>query len=260
MTAVTYDRSIPPPSKLLLFGEGGRARGEAMLAVSLWPLLRLVPKGDGHSVLVLPGLVAADDSTGLLRRYLRYRGYDVHGWGQGRNLGPRPGVEQGMADRLKKLADDSGRKVSIVGWSLGGIYARQLAAAHADEIRSIITLGSPFVGSGHATNAWRLYEVVSGRKSDDSDPSWQSILPTPTMPTTSIYSRTDGVVAWQTSIEKVGPHSENIEVIASHLGLGAHPAVMYAVADRLAQPEEGWKPFDRSVFPGWIYPKPAQRG
>jgi pimeloyl-ACP methyl ester carboxylesterase len=259
MTAVTYDHPIAPPSKWLLFGEGGRALSEALLTVSLWPLLRLVPRGDGHSVLVLPGLVAADDSTGLLRRYLHYRGYDVHGWGQGRNLGPRPGVEQGMVDLLKKLADDSGRRVSVVGWSLGGIYARQLAEAHPAEVRAIITLGSPFVGSGHATNAWRLYEAVSGRKADESDPTWQAILPTPSMPTTSVYSRTDGVVAWQTSLEKVGPHSENIEVIASHLGLGAHPAVLYAVADRLAQPEDAWKPFERSVFPGWVYPRPAQR-
>lgn len=257
MTAVTYDRPIAPPSRLLLLAEG-RALWEAAAGVAWWPLLRLAPRGDGHAVLVLPGLVASDASTGLLRRYLHYRNYDVHGWGQGRNLGPRPGVEKGMVDLLKKLADQSGQKVSVVGWSLGGVYARMLAASHTDEVRDVITLGSPFVGSGHATNAWRIYESVSGQNADDEQ-RWSQVRPTPSVPTTSIYSRTDGVVAWQCSLEKAGPQAENIEVLASHLGLGFHPAVLYALADRLAQPEGDWKPFEGSRLGPWVYPKPAER-
>ena len=257
MTAVTYDTPIAPPSRLLLMAEG-RALWEAAASVAWWPLLRLAPKGDGHAVLVLPGLVASDASTGLLRRYLKFRHYDVHGWGQGRNLGPRPGVEKGMVDLLKKLADKSGQKVSVVGWSLGGVYARMLAASHTDEVRDVITLGSPFVGSGHATNAWRIYESVSGQSADDEQ-RWSQVRPTPSVPTTAIYSRTDGVVAWQCSLEKAGPHTENIEVLASHLGLGFHPAVLYALADRLAQPEGEWKPFEGSRLGPWVYPKPAER-
>jgi len=257
MTAVTYDTPIAPPSRLLLMAEG-RALWEAAASVAWWPLLRLAPKGDGHAVLVLPGLVASDASTGLLRRYLKFRHYDVHGWGQGRNLGPRPGVEKGMVDLLKKLADKSGQKVSVVGWSLGGVYARMLAASHTDEVRDVITLGSPFVGSGHATNAWRIYESVSGQSADDEQ-RWSQVRRTPSVPTTAIYSRTDGVVAWQCSLEKAGPHTENIEVLASHLGLGFHPAVLYALADRLAQPEGEWKPFEGSRLGPWVYPKPAER-
>lgn len=259
MTTVTYDRPIAPPSRLLFWAEPERAFSEALATVAFWPLLRLAPRGDGHAVLVLPGLIAGDESTGLLRRYLRYRGYDVHGWGQGRNFGPRPGVEQGMDDLLKRLADESGRKVSIVGWSLGGVYARELAASRPQDVRAIVTLGSPFVGSTRASNAWRLYEAVSGHKADRSDGRWDRIEPTPPVPTTSIYSRTDGVVAWQTSVEKAGPQSESIEVVASHLGLGFHPAVLYALADRLAQPEGGWKPFQRSPANAWMYPEPARR-
>ena len=257
MTVVTYDQPIAPPSRLLMLAEG-RALWEAAASVSLWPLLRLAPKGDGHAVLVLPGLVAGDESTGLLRRYLKYRHYAPKGWGQGRNLGPRAGVEQGMADLLKRMADDSGRKVSLVGWSLGGVYARMLASRQTDEVRSVITLGSPFVGGGHATNAWKLYETVSGKKADEAEP-WSEIGATPPVPTTSIYSRTDGIVAWQCSLERNGPQSENIEVLASHLGLGVNPAVLYAVADRLAQPEGQWKPFDRRGLGAWAYPQPAER-
>lgn len=257
MTTVTYDQPIAPPSRLLLWAEG-RAAFEAAASVTLWPLLRLVPRGDGHPVLVLPGLLAGDDSTGLLRRYIKYRGYDVHGWGQGRNLGPRPGVERGMSNLLRRLADDSGRKVTLIGWSLGGAYARMLASEHADMVRAVVTLGSPVAGDTHASNAWRVYEAVSGHKASP-DERWERITRTPPVPTTSIYSRTDGVVAWQCSLERPGPQTENIEVQASHLGLGFNPAVLYAVADRLAQPEGGWKPFDRSRLGPLIYPTPAQR-
>jgi len=133
-----------------------------------------------------------------------------------------------------------------------------LASTHTDMVRSVITLGSPFVGNGHSTNAWRLYENVSGKSADDQA-QWSSVRPTPPVPTTSIYSRTDGVVAWQCSLEQNGPRSENIEVLASHIGMGVHPAVLYALADRLSQPEGEWKPFNRGLLGPLVYPTPAQR-
>lgn len=247
---------IAPPSRLLLLAET-RAIWEAGAAVALWPLLQLAPRGDGHSVLVLPGLVASDLSTKLLRRYLQSRGYNAHGWGLGRNLGPRQGVETGMLRKLESLHEKSGRKVSLIGWSLGGVYARLLASTHPDLVRSVITLGSPFTGSTRATNAWRVYEGVSGQSSDDPR-RMKHVQPTPSVPTTSIFSRSDGVVAWRCSVEEAGPQAENIEVVASHLGLGAHPAVLYALADRLAQPEGQWKAFDRGTFGPLIYPDPAR--
>ena len=160
-----------------------------------------------------------------------------------------------MVELLKTLHDNSGQKVSVIGWSLGGVYARLLASSYAPMIRNVITLGSPFSGSPRATNAWRVYEGVSGQSSHDPR-RMKFVQPTPPVPTTSIFSRTDGVVAWRCSIEKTGPQSENIEVVASHLGLGAHPAVLYAVADRLAQPEGQWKPFNRGLLGPLLYPDP----
>ena len=155
--------TIAPPSRLLMLAEG-RALWEAGATLALWPLLQLAPRGDGHPVLVLPGLVASDESTRLLRRYLRGRGYEVHGWGLGRNLGPRAGVEDAMIARIETLYDQSGgRKVSLVGWSLGGVYARLLANRMPERVRSVITLGSPFTGNPRASNAWRVYEGVSGQ-------------------------------------------------------------------------------------------------
>jgi pimeloyl-ACP methyl ester carboxylesterase len=254
MTAAA--RHHAPPSRLLLLAEG-RGVWEAGAAVAMWPLLQMAPPGDGHPVLVLPGLVASDTSTWLLRRYLAGRNYEPHGWGLGRNFGPRRGVEDRMVAKLRALHGKGGQKVSLVGWSLGGVYARLLAASHPELVRSVITLGSPFSGSPRATNAWRLYEGVSGQSAHDPR-RMQRIAPTPSVPTTSIFSRSDGVVAWQTSVERPGPLSENIEVFASHLGLGAHPAVLLAVADRLAQPEGGWKPFRRGVLGPWVYPDPER--
>ena len=247
---------IPPPSRLLLLAEA-RAIWEAGAAVALWPLLQLTPRGDGHPVLVLPGLVASDMSTKLLRHFLQSRGYDTHGWGLGRNLGPRAGIEDGMIAKLESLHADSGRKVSLIGWSLGGVYARLLASTRPDLVRSVVTLGSPFTGSARATNAWRVYEGVSGQSSEDPR-RMKHVRPTPKVPTTSIFSRSDGVVAWQCSVEETGPSSENIEVVASHLGLGAHPAVLYALADRLAQPEGAWKPFNRGALGPLVFPDPAR--
>lgn len=255
--SVATHQHIAPPSRLLLLAEV-RAVWEAGAALAMWPLLQLTPRGDGHPVLVLPGLVASDSSTGILRRYLNGRGYNAQGWGMGRNLGPREGVEQGMYDLLTKLYEESdGQKVSIVGWSLGGVYARLLATAHPAMVRNVITLGSPFSGSARSTRAWRVYEGVSGQSSVDPK-RMKHVSPTPPVPTTSIFSRSDGIVAWQCSVEKNGPQSENIEVVASHIGLGAHPAVLYALADRLAQPEADWKPFNRGLLGPLVYPDPSR--
>lgn len=225
--------------------------------LALWPLLQLAPRGDGHPVAVLPGLLAGDGSTLVLRRYLAGRGYDVHGWGLGRNLGPRKGIETGMFRLLETLYAKEGRKVSLVGWSLGGAYARLLAAKRPDLVRTVVTLGSPFSAGPRSTNAWRVYELVSGQRAHDTE-HWAHVSAMPLVPTTSIYSRTDGIVAWQGSQEKVGPQSENIEVHASHMGLAANPSVLYALADRLSQPEASWQPFERKGLGALVYPEPQR--
>src|SRR6195952_4569546 len=166
MTATT--QTLRAPSKTLMFLEG-RALHEFGAFLGALPLLSLAPRGDGHPVLVLPGLVASDSSTRPLRTFLGNRGYAVSGWRQGRNLGLRDGVQDGMLDLVRELHETHGRKVSLVGWSLGGLYARQLAKMLPDHVRSVITLGRPFAGSPKATNAWRVYELASGRSAAEDD-------------------------------------------------------------------------------------------
>jgi len=246
------------PNRALLLLEG-RAIPELFgFAASLPTLTALAPRGDGQPVLVLPGLTTSDRSTVALRRFLKSKGYPTKGWQMGLNLGPRPGVEQGLIDQVKTLSDEHARTISIVGWSLGGIYARQLAKMMPDRVRQVISLGSPFAGTPRATNAWRVYQMASGMSVDDSDRHMGgAISDAPDVPTTAIYSRTDGICAWQNCIEKRLPHTENIEVKASHCGLGHHPAAVYAIADRLAQPEGDWKPMDRSGIRSVVYPPPA---
>ena len=248
--------SLRPPSRTLMFLEG-RALSELGAFVGALPLLSLAPRGDGHPVLVLPGLVASDVSTRPLRAFLKTRGYAVSGWRQGRNLGLREGVQHAMVDLVHELHVTYGQKVSLVGWSLGGLYARQLAKMMPGRVRSVITLGSPFASGPKATNAWRVYEMASGRRADEEDSRFGgSLSSAPPVPTTAIFSRTDGICAWQGCMEKTSAQSESIEVESSHCGMGHHPAAVYAVADRLAQPEGKWKPFDRGGWRSLVFPDP----
>ena len=222
--------------------------GASLLAL---PILRSAPRGDGHAVLVFPGLVASDASTVPLRRYLIDRGYDARAWGLGRNFGPGRGTIEACFEKVRELHRETGRKVSLIGWSLGGIYAREAAKVVPEAVRTVITLGTPFNGHPKSTNAWRVYEMASGETAD-SRIGMFNLSKAPPMPTTSIYSRTDGIVAWQCSLQEAGSQeggrgdTENIEVEASHVGLGVNPMSLYAVADRLAQPDGDWRPFDRS--------------
>jgi hypothetical protein len=252
-------QTLRAPSKTLMFLEG-RAIGEFGAFLGALPLLSMAPKGDGHPVVVFPGLVASDTSTRPLRDFLRTRGYAVSGWGQGRNLGLRHGVRDALIDIVQEANDQHGRKVSLVGWSLGGLYARQLAKMMPERVRSVITLGSPFASNPRSTNAWRIYEMASGQRADDSaDERFGGTLSqTPPVPTTAIFSRTDGICAWQGCMDQPSATCENIEVESSHCGMGHHPAVVYAVADRLAQPEGKWKPFHRSGWRSMVYPDPAR--
>jgi pimeloyl-ACP methyl ester carboxylesterase len=238
-----------------------RAAWEFGALIPAWPVLQRAPTGDGHGVIVFPGLSASDTSTLPLRGYLQGLGYAVSGWNQSHNFGPRAGVLQQAVRQVQTTCDETGRKVSLIGWSLGGIYARELAKRLPDCVRSVITLGTPFAGSHTSTNAWRFYELTSGRKVEQETGLFD--LPTaPPMPTTSIYTRTDGVVAWRASVQApctVNLQTENVEVYASHLGLGLNPTTWWAVADRLAQTEGRWKPFDRKGgLHGLLFPNPAR--
>lgn len=253
---------MPAPGLPLLALEL-RAPWEFGAVLPAWPVLQRAPKGDRHTVIVFPGLTAGDATTVPLRRYLDSRNYHPLGWGQGLNLGPRDGVLETAKRQLQAAADASGNKVSLVGWSLGGIYARELAKELPELVRCVVTLGTPFAGPHTSTNAWRIYQFASGRSIERETENYD--LPAaPPVPTTSIYSRSDGVVAWRGSIQApadYNPHTENIEVVASHFGMGVNPSAWWAVADRLAQPPgpDGiWQPFQRPKVRGLhlVYPDP----
>jgi pimeloyl-ACP methyl ester carboxylesterase len=244
---------VAPPSRLLQLLEL-RAAWELAAGLVALPWLRLAPRGDGHPVLMLPGLLASDGSTSLLRGFLRRHGYEVHGWGLGRNYGPRSSVEQAMLATVDRLHASSGRRVSLIGQSLGGAYARLLALQRPDAVRNVITLGSPIGGHPHASNARRIYEFTSGERAADSR-RWRRITLAPPVPATAIYSRSDGIVAWQNSIEpSAAAHAESVRVLSSHVGMAVHPAVLYVVAERLAQPEGQWQPFQRRGWRAMVYP------
>jgi pimeloyl-ACP methyl ester carboxylesterase len=242
---------VSAPGPWLLMMEA-RAPWEyaAMLAAAPW--LNKLPVGDGHPVIVFPGLGASDFTTLPLRNFLRDRGYTPYAWKQGFNFGPRHGVLDRCRAQLHEVAGRHHERVSLIGWSLGGVYARELAKEQPEHARCVITLGTPFNGHPRATNAWRFYEMVSGQSTHDPVLMAQ-VRGAPPCPTTSIYSKSDGVVAWQCSLNPVAPHTENIEVHASHIGMGMNPLALYAIADRLAQDPQAWRPFDVKGARKWFY-------
>ncbi len=248
---------IAPPSPFLLALEG-RAAWEFVSLVPSLPFLSRAPCGDGHPVLVMPGWLAGDASTRALRWFLRDRGYHAHAWRLGLNRGPTPEVVAGLGERLHSLYARHGRKVSLVGWSLGGIYARELARRLPDMVRQVITLASPF-RDPNATSVQRLYRLGIIRQPRTPDPDAEVLrrLRSPlTVPTSALYSKTDGICAWQSCVDEPGPTRENIAIRASHCGIGHHPAALLVIADRLAQPEGTWRPYaaaltDRLLGVGW---------
>ncbi len=239
-------QAMKPPSKLLLLAEI-RAIGEFAFGMASLPTLAMAPKGDGHTVLVLPGFLTSDSSTEFLRTYLRGLGLNAVGWEMGRNLGGIYRMRDLLRAKVSELFRQSGHRISVVGWSLGGVYARDLAVSLPDKIRGIVTLGSPFSGDLRANNVGKLYDRVSGEHVDEAAiEDVAALAGDMPVPATSIYSRTDGIVSWRTSLMREAADAENIEVIgASHLGLGFNPAVLWAVADRLSQAEGAFARFTR---------------
>ena len=239
-------RRLRPPGLGLMLAE---VRGifEFNTSLLLSPLLMRAPRGDGHPVLTLPGFLASDLSMAPMRRYLKELGYDAYAWKMGRNTGGVTRMRAALRDRLAQIHAATGRKVSLVGWSLGGIYARDLALRAPDMVRYVVTLGSPFAGDVRATNATRLYEAMSGEAVGEDSELRRAIAGDLPVPTTSIYSRTDGIVNWRTCLLRASDTAENIEVhLASHVGLGVNAAALWAVADRLAQAEGQFEQFVRS--------------
>lgn len=232
------DVSIAAPSKLLLALEG-RALAEFGSMMLTLPWLRKLPRGDGHPVILIPGFGTTDGSMQPMRRLLQILGYKVHGWDQGRNLGMRKGMREKLAAHLQDVYtrhDD--RKVSLIGWSLGGVFAREMARAQPDLVRRVITLGSPINGHPSANNVEGLFRFANRKNPPKLDwDGFQRRRIPPPVPCTAIYSKTDGVVAWQCSLEEPAPNTENVEVFSSHFGLGVNPLVLKTIAGRLAKAE-----------------------
>ena len=218
------------------------------LAAALPLLLTRTPTGDGHPVLVFPPWFGDDGTTWSLRRVLRARGHDAVGWQLGRNLGANPGLVDDVVARVEDVFSRSGRLVSLVGWSAGGIAAREVARTLPDCVRSVVTLGSPFQQDVRETVFGRLFARLSGPDFEAvvNDESVARLRTAPPVPSTAIYTATDGVVPPAACLEQPGPQTESIRVPGSHCGLAHNPLAVYAVLDRLAQPEGDWQPFDAS--------------
>lgn len=208
-----------------------------------------LPKGDGHPVLVLPGFLTDDNYTAGLRAAIAQQGYQVHAWDGGLNTGFDARAAEHLRQRLHDIFEQSGgQKVTLVGHSLGGIFARELAREFPDKVRAVVTLGTPagMVGKPGSSSPMleRLYEAFNPHSEHENlDMQVRGATPPP-VPTTAIYSKTDGIVWWESCLNPATDHTENIEVRSGHLGMVANVPAVMAVLDRLAQKEGAWQPFN----------------
>ena len=225
---------IRPPSRQAFWREGLTAVEPALLALNGLKLARQ-PRGDQRAVVVLPGFGASDLSTVPLRRYLRSIGYDARGWGLGQNTGGVVSFVRVMIDQVASIAAEQGRPVPLIGWSLGGVIAREVARERPDIVEQVITLGSPIIGGPKYTRVGEVYKS-RGADLDAIEKVVESRNARPIrVPITAIYSKTDAVVAWQACIDHLNPQAEHVEVRTTHLGLGIHHDVFAEVARRLSR-------------------------
>jgi alpha-beta hydrolase superfamily lysophospholipase len=235
---------LTPPSTTLLVLEPLRAAADYVAGMA--PLAVPLPLGDGHPVLVFPGLGASGTATADLRRRLQQLGYEVYDWEQGVNVGLSPDdnlMLERLGDHLKQIYALHRRSVSLVGWSFGGIYARQLAAKYPELVRQVITLATPVADNSDVTHAgWLLNMLSSGISPMSKVSMWRSDAVT-SVPCASVYSKTDGIVAWEGCVSTESRNHRNIEVEdVSHMGMVHHPEVLRVVADLLAQHRGGPRP------------------
>lgn len=252
------DMTIRKPSLFWTLTEPARFLMETSAMAALSPLLMTAPRGNGQPVLVLPGFATSDRMTMLMRQYLSLMGFKVFPWELGWNFDQHSAGENGehVAARINAIADETGQSVSLVGWSLGGIIAREVARRDPSRVRQVITLGSPFTGNPHANAISKVYEMMTGNEVASPAIRMRFVLGHHPLkiPSTAIYSRMDGIAAWRNCMAETNEISENVEIQSSHFGFVTSPAVYYALADRLAQPEGEWKPFVRQGPFAHFYP------
>lgn len=227
--------AIPIPSRWALLQESRFLLDIALCAARL-PALASQPRGAGDPVVVLPGFSAGDASTAPLRMFLGLLGHDVRGWGLGTNGGDVPALLPRVIAEMERCAVATGARVRLVGWSLGGYLAREVARERPDLIERVVTLGSPIVGGPKYTAAAHAYRRL-GIDLDALEAEIAARETTPLQtPVTAIYSKRDGVVAWQACIDRHNADVEHIEVFSTHVGLGFHADVYALIAQRLAMP------------------------
>ena len=235
------------------------------LALLPWalPMLATAPHGDGHPVLLLPGFMGSELSLIALEVFLRNRGYAVETWGLGRNVGFHSKHAAALEQKIRHLHHKTGRKVSLVGWSLGGVFALYGAHQVPECVRNVVTLGSPVTvdaeGSASPPLVKAMYRLIAhpmGPAAHTMQPRAKKlrerqVLP---MPMSCLYSLSDGVVpAQEATIEGDASRHENVRVPGSHTGLGFNAVVLWIVAERLSQPEGAWQPFQPGGPLGWTY-------
>lgn len=249
--------TVKRPSMLWFLTEFGRATAELGASYPYRKLFTDHHHGDGHPVLVIPGFMATDVSTVHLRRYISGMGYEALPWELGRNYGRTEFIEQ-LSIQIEQIHEKYGRKVSVIGWSLGGIFARQLGKRHPHQIRQVITLGSPFKGVGQANNVAWIYNLLKGtnRVAPASSSLLDDIPLAAPVPTTAIYTKQDGIVPWRLCMEEETAIHQNVEVRGSHFGLGHNLSVMRIIANRLQYQEENWVAFSTdNILEDWfLYP------
>ena len=227
--ARTGSSDAPPVS--LLLGEARVARDWAM--ARLRPRIDMQPRvGQGEPILTLPGFLAGDGSMAQMRHNLNAAGFKAKRWKQGANVGAREDTLARIDERVRHAAEREGRRVHIVGWSLGGIYAREYAKHHPDHVASVITMGTPFSGSRRANHAWRLYQLVA-RHDVDTPPVPFHPAAKPPVPTFALWSRNDGVVAMNSARGTADERDKAIEVDCGHMGFAYSPAAVRTVIDCL---------------------------
>ncbi len=229
----------PRPSSIFFesraFAEFGMVGLAATMAAYVAPL------GPPRTVLVLPGFVSGDSATVALRLFLRSIGHRPHGWGLGLNVGASHHIAEGVDRTLRNLYHEHGEPVDIIGWSAGGILGRVLASHRSEMVRQVISLGSPINMQSHQTNIGNLQKLVARFF---LEPPRRFDLDRVPVPSTTVWTRTDGVVPGLACRQTIRRQAEVVEVKGSHIGLGANGAVFYLLADRLALPRGDWHPFD----------------
>ncbi len=240
--------AIKKPALAWGLTEGVRAVMELGWYVPYRFFNKLEGVGDGHPVLILPGFLASDYSTIPLRSFIHKLGYKVYGWGEGRNYAHGDYVDM-LKQKIDRIYQKHKEPITIIGWSLGGIYARQLAKHSPAIIRQLIVMGSPFKGLYHANNATWMYDLLKKSKivTEEIEQEVLDDIPLPApVPTTAIFSKEDGVVPWELCLEEEDNWHQNIQVRGSHLGLGVNPLVLQIISNRLTYEKANWEYFETS--------------